>query len=56
VQPTVALVGARFRHIEPLPCLLIDFVLAVDVPAGREAGELVVEQLDGVVGVNGRTT
>src|SRR5262249_21289601 len=55
-EPAVALVLVGLRGVEAFPGGLIDLVLAVDEPAGGEADELLVEGLDGVVGVQGRTT
>jgi len=35
---------------------LIDLILGVDVPARREADELFIEELDGLVGIESGTT
>jgi hypothetical protein len=56
VQPALALIGIGLGCVEPLPCGLVDLVLVVDEPARGEADELLVEELDCIVAVEGRTT
>src|SRR5437879_5579018 len=52
-QPAIAFRWTWFGNVESLPGVLIHVVLAVDVPARGEAGELFVEKLDRLVGVDG---
>src|SRR5262249_26347402 len=56
LEPALAFAGFRLGDVEPLPRGLVDVVVAVDVPAGGETGELVVEELDRLVGIDGGTT
>jgi hypothetical protein len=56
VEPAFALGRELLGKIEPLPGGLVNRVVGVDVPSGGEADEPVVEELDGRVAVERRTT
>jgi hypothetical protein len=55
-QPAVAFIGQRLGDVEAFPRTLIDIVFAVDEPTRGEADELLVEQLDRIIGVKRGTT
>jgi len=56
VQPAGAFLGPWLRNVESLPCTLIHLVLRVDVPAWRKADELLIEELDRLIGIECGTT
>lgn len=55
-EPALAFVRQRLGDVEAFPGGFINRILAVDVPARCEAGELVVEELNSLVGVGRGTT
>jgi hypothetical protein len=56
LQPAVPFVRVGLGDVEAFPRRLVDVVLGVDEPAGGEADELLVEELNGFLGIDGGAT